>query len=154
MKLLIFGSSGFLGKNFLDHPLINNFHILKPDREEVDLFDINSIKKYLKINIPDIVINCAGKVGGIVANMNNELEFMIDNFEINRNLIISSMENKIKKFINFGSSCMYPADAINPLDESQIMNGKFEKTNEGFALSKVMSLKLCEYISNSHEEYF
>ena len=154
MKLLIFGSTGFLGKNFLDHPLTNNLDILKPERGEVDLFDVNLIKKYLQKNSPDIVINCAGKVGGIVANMNNEIDFMIDNFEINRNLIISSLENKIKKFINFGSSCMYPADAINPLDESQIMNGKFEKTNEGFALSKIMSLKLCEYISNSYEEYF
>ncbi len=154
MKILIFGSSGFLGKNFLDHPFAENFQILKPDRAEVDLFDINTTKEYLQKNSPDIVINCAGKVGGIVANMNNKIDFMIENFEINRNLIISSLENKIKKFINFGSSCMYPAEVINPLDETQIMNGKFEKTNEAFALSKIMSLKLCEYISNSNDEYF
>ena len=61
MKLLIFGSTGFLGKNFLDHPLTNNLDILKPDRGEVDLFDFNLIKKYLKKNSPDIV-NCAVKL--------------------------------------------------------------------------------------------
>ena len=57
MKILIFGSSGFLGKNFLDHPFIENFQILKPDRAEVDLFDINTTKEYLQKNSPDIVIN-------------------------------------------------------------------------------------------------
>ena len=154
MKIIIFGSTGFLGRNFLNYNLNDDHDIISPNRKILDLFDQKAVLEYIRQNKPDLIINCAGKVGGIAANINNNYQFLNENLLINRNIIISSYENKIKKLINFGSSCMYPSIAINPLDEDQIMNGKFELTNEGFALAKTVSLKLCDFISNNGKGYF
>ena len=153
MKIIIFGATGFLGKNFFNHNLKNDHLILSPTRQDLDLFDKQKLSEYIKTNQPDLIINCAGKVGGIAANINNNLQFLNENLLINSNVILSSYENKVKKLINFGSSCMYPSNIDNPMDESQIINGNFEKTNEGFALSKVVALKLCDYITNNGKGY-
>lgn len=154
MKILIFGSTGFLGQNFMYHKSNKDHEILSPDRDKLDLFDKKKVFDYIRLNKPDLIINCAGKVGGIAANLDNSFDFLNENLLLNSNVIISSYENKIKKLINFGSSCMYPSQATNPLLESEIMNGKFEITNEGFALAKTVSLKLCDYISKKNEGYF
>lgn len=154
MKILILGSNGFLGKNFLKHPLSKEHVILNPSKNNLNLLDVKLIDDYLSYHNPDLIINCAGIVGGIAANINNDLNFLNENISINKNLILSSFQHNIKKFINFGSSCMYPSHLKGPMEESQITGGNFEKTNEGFALSKVVSLKLCEYISNDYNDFF
>ena len=147
MKILLTGSNGMVGKNILDHIDAKKYQILKPSRRELDLLSIEDIDLYLKKNRPDFVIHAAGLVGGIEANIKYPTRFLSDNAYIALNLINSADKNGINNFLNLGSSCMYPKNAKNPLRENSILDGKLEPTNEGYALAKIVSQKLCEYIS-------
>lgn len=153
MKILLTGSTGMVGRNITGNILFSKFDFLLPTRNELDLTKFKNTKDYLKKNKPDFVINAAGRVGGIHANMTNQTAFMIENFDINRNLITASKECGIKELINLGSSCMYPKDAINPLKEEYLYSGTLEPTNEGYAISKCFASKLCQFINNDSHEY-
>jgi GDP-L-fucose synthase len=146
-KILITGSNGMVGKNIVDYLNNGNYVLFTPSREELDLLDKNSVDSYLKFNKPDTVIHCAGIVGGIQANIKNPVKFLVDNTQIGLNIIMCSYENKIKNFINMSSSCMYPREATNPLNEDLILKGELEPTNEGYAIAKITSTRLCEYIN-------
>ena len=153
-KIFLTGGSGMVGKNILNHPDSKNWNIFTPSRKELDLADYNSIQEYiLKIN-PDIIIHAAAKVGGILSNVNNPIDYMIENTEISKNLILAAYKTKVKKLINFASSCMYPINNNGKLREDDILSGKLEPTNEGYAISKIFSTKLCEYISNTNSEFY
>jgi GDP-L-fucose synthase len=153
-KILITGSSGFVGQNFLFDKRSESYDILSPSSSELDLLNINSIKSYLKNANPDLVINCAGKVGGILKNMNSNFEFLALNSLMNLNLIMSIKEYKIKKFINLSSSCIYPYNISEPISEKDILNGPLEKTNEGYALAKLVGLKLTQYLAENEDLMF
>ena len=146
MKILLTGGSGMVGKNILNFCESSDFNFLHPTRAELDLLNPVSINEYLKKNKPDVVIHSAGKVGGIQANIREPVSFLYENSLMGLNLIYSSNLVGIPNFLNLGSSCMYPKDAKNPLTEEQILTGELEPTNEGYAISKITSAKLCEYI--------
>ncbi len=146
MKILLTGGSGMVGKNILNFCESSDFNFLFPTRAELDLLNPVSVHEYLKKNKPDIVIHSAGKVGGIQANIREPISFLYENSLMGLNLIYSSNMVGIPNFLNLGSSCMYPKDAKNPLTEEQILTGELEPTNEGYAISKITSAKLCEYI--------
>ncbi len=147
MKILLTGSNGLVGKNILDNLKSKQYDFLAPSSSELNLLNHQKVNKYLKNNKPDLIIHAAGLVGGIEANIKNPTEFLLSNTNIGLNLINSALENNITNFLNLGSSCIYPKDAKNPLKEDSILNGKLEPTNEGYALAKIVTLKLCEYIS-------
>lgn len=153
MKILITGASGMVGKNISDTLSANNFKLLTPTSTELNLLDQGSVDKYIKFNSPNFIIHCAGIVGGIQANINNPMKFFVENTIMGTNLLLSSYNNGIKDLINMGSSCIYPRNAKNPLNEEMILNGELEPTNEGYALAKINSLKLCEYISKENFGY-
>lgn len=148
MKILITGSSGMIGKNLLEHPLIKFFDLVTPQREELDLLNFESTINFFKKNNPDMVIHLAAKVGGIHANIEDPIGFLIQNIDIGRNVIMASYQAKIKKLINLGSSCMYPRNCSQTLKEEMILKGELEPTNEGYALAKIVTAKLCQYISS------
>jgi GDP-L-fucose synthase len=145
-KIFLTGGSGMVGRNILEHPLGSQLTILSPSRSQLNLFDYNAIFDWLKKEKPDAVIHAAGRVGGIHANMANPVSFLTENVDIGKNLILAAKSTGIRNFLNLGSSCMYPRDALNPLKESSILNGYLEPTNEGYALAKIFSMRLCEYI--------
>lgn len=147
--LLITGSSGMVGRNVKEHPKAQNYHLLTPTSAELNLLDKNAVDSYIKMHKPDIVVHCAGLVGGILVNMNNLAKFLTHNAYMGLNLINSCHQNGVPHFLNIASSCIYPRNASNPLKEEMILYGEFEPTNEGYALAKVLSLKLCEYISST-----
>lgn len=149
IKVLVTGATGMVGRNLLDHPDIRGYIIGEPNHKVVDLLSYNEVKQYLVQNKPDIIIHAAGKVGGIMANAGHNLEFYVDNLNMGKNLVLAAHEVGIRKFINLGSSCMYPRDQILPLKENQILTGQLEPTNEGYALAKCSITKLCQYISES-----
>jgi GDP-L-fucose synthase len=93
-----------------------------------------------------LIIHAAGIVGGIEANINYPVKFLVNNMQMGLNILMASKIQKVKKFINFSTSCMYPRDAKNPLSEDLILKGELEPTNEGYALAKLTSTRLCEYI--------
>ncbi|MFH0703319.1 MAG: GDP-L-fucose synthase [bacterium] len=152
MRILITGVSGMVGRNFLEHPSVKQFDILTPSSSELNLLDYNCTENYLDCHNPDMVIHLAGKVGGIHANITQPVQFLSENSIMGINIILASKKAGIKKFINLGSSCMYPKDAVNPLKEEMILKGELEPTNEGYALAKIVTAKMCGYINN--QDYF
>ena len=155
-NIFITGAHGMLGKN-LTHKFNNksfsNFKIFSPTKKEVNLLNLNKIKQFITRNKIDTVIHCASLVGGILDNKNKLKEYLINNTEINKNILIASSSLGVKNFINIGSSCMYPKNVRSFLKESMIFDGKLEPTNEGHALSKIFSAKLCSYIDEGNKEF-
>ena len=149
MKILITGASGLVGKNIVEN-LNDSFELLTPSHNELDLQHYEAVLAYLSENKPDTIIHCAGRVGGIQANIANPIAFFVENLDMGRNVILGARACGIKKLINLGSSCMYPREAKNPLKEEYILAGELEPTNEGYALAKISAQKLCEYIE--HED--
>jgi GDP-L-fucose synthase len=153
MKILITGSRGMVGSNIIEHVAANNHEILSPTSAKLNLLDIESVKNYINTKKPDMVIHAAGIVGGIQANIAEPVRFLVDNMYMGFNILTASKECRIKRFMNLSSSCMYPRDAKNPLSEELILKGELEPTNEGYAIAKVASTRLCEYINREDESY-
>jgi len=153
MKILLTGSRGMVGSNIADHVNVKNYDMLLPSSAELNLLDRTSVQDYIGANNPDMVIHAAGIVGGIQANIGQPVKFLVDNMQMGLNILMSSQFSQVKKFMNLGSSCMYPRDAKNPLSEELILKGELEPTNEGYALAKVASTRLCEYISREDSSF-
>jgi GDP-L-fucose synthase len=153
MKILLTGSRGMVGNNIAKHAHAQNHEILVPTSMELNLLDSESVHSYININKPDMVIHAAGIVGGIQANMAEPVKFLVDNMQMGLNILMASKTHKVKRFMNLSSSCMYPRDAQNPLSEDLILKGELEPTNEGYAIAKVASTRLCEYINREDESY-
>lgn len=152
MKILVTGGNGMVGKNILEHPKASNYEILSPSSSELNLRDFDAVSKYMQQNKPDIIIHAAGLVGGIQANMARPVDFLVFNLDMGRNIIMAAKENGVKYFLNMASSCMYPREAQNPLQEELILKGELEPTNEGYAIAKVVATRLCEYIVKENPE--
>ena len=153
LRILVTGSGGMVGRNLLDHRSISEFEVLAPRRSELDLCDFSALQSYLQSNKPDIVIHAAGKVGGIQANMREPVDFLLANLDMGRNIVWASQQADIKRLINLGSSCMYPRNHSEPLKEELVLKGELEPTNEGYALAKVVTARLCEYIMRENASY-
>lgn len=151
MKILLTGSRGMVGSNIAKHSHAQNHEILAPTSAELNLLDSESVQSYIDANKPDMVIHAAGIVGGIQANMAEPVRFLVDNIYMGFNILMASKTYEVKRFMNLSSSCMYPRDAQNPLSEDLILKGELEPTNEGYAISKVTSTRLCEYINREDE---
>ena len=108
------------------------------------------MEKFIKISKPDVIINCAGKVGGILANSTYPVEFLHQNIMIQMNLINGAYKNNIEHFINLGSSCIYPKKAKQPIKEEYLLSDYLEKSNEAYALAKIVGLKYCEFYNQQH----
>jgi GDP-L-fucose synthase len=147
MKILITGSHGMVGSNIVEHIAASKYEILTPTSSELNLLNTESVQNYININKPDMVIHAAGIVGGIQANIAEPVRFLVDNMQMGLNILMTSKTHEVKRFMNLSSSCMYPRDAQNPLSEDFILKGELESTNEGYAIAKVASTRLCEYIN-------
>ena len=147
MNILLTGSTGMVGRNILEHQNSSAYKIFNPTSSELNLLDMGSVNHFLKNHKLDLIIHAAGHVAGIEANISNPAKFLTDNMLMGINIINASRCAGIQKFINIASSCMYPVNAKNPLSEEQILDGKLEPTNEGYALAKIAATKLCDYIS-------
>ena len=156
MKILITGGSGLVGKNFLDlqdGPLAE-YSIHAPSSNVLNLLDYDCTYNYLVNLLPDLIIHAAGMVGGIHANIDSPVDFLSSNLRMGENLIRAAKNVGIPRLINLGSSCMYPANIDGLISEESLLTGKLESTNEGYALAKLVCLKLCSYISlDSNFEY-
>ncbi len=135
-----------VGRNILEHPAADQFSFLAPTRSELDLRNFPQVEDYIATNAPDFVIHAAGLVGGIQANMARPVDFLVENVDLGRNVILASRNAGVMKLLNLSSSCMYPRNAVSPLAEDMILHGELEPTNEGYALAKIFAMRLCEYL--------
>ena len=150
-KIFIAGANGMVG-SAIERKLIKSGYgdemrggkILTPSREELNLLDYNKLKKWFVLNKPEVVIIAAAKVGGIFANANNPLDFLLQNLKIQTNIIELSFESHVKRLLFLGSSCIYPKFSRQPIKEEYLLTGSLEKTNEMYAIAKIAGIKLCE----------
>lgn len=115
---------------------------------DLDLRDQQAVSAYFAREKPDVVIDAAARVGGILANASFPYQFLMENMQIQNNLIDSSLKNDVKKFLFLGSSCIYPKFSPQPLKEEYLLTDSLEPTNEWYALAKIAGVKACEAIRN------
>ncbi len=145
MKIFLAGHKGLVGSAILRKlKKEKKIKIITADKKKLDLLKQESVFKFLKKNKPNIVINAAAKVGGILHNNLNRADFIYENLQIQNNLIHGSYKNKVKKLIFLGSSCIYPKKSKQPIKEDYLLSGKLEQTNEPYAIAKISGIKMCE----------
>ena len=150
MKVLITGGSGMVGKNLTAHDAAGKHDVLCPTSRELNLLSYEQTLAWVEANTPDLIIHCAGHVGGIQANIADPAGFLVKNLDMGRNIVMAAQKAGVTKLLNLGSSCVYPRAAQNPLREEQILTGELEPTNEGYALAKIAVARMCSYLSATH----
>ena len=153
-KVLIAGQEGMVGASIFKLLSKKKFKIINCKRKDLDFTSQRSVDLWFKKNKPDIVINAAGRVGGILDNSKYQSDYLYINTMIGLNLINASLINNVKKFINLGSACIYPKKVKQPIKEELLLSSYLEKTNEGYALAKIATLKYCQYIRQKYKRYF
>ena len=151
MKILVFGSNGLVGSSLVRQLKKNSENeIFASNRKDTDLFHIDQTKKVIEMFKPEIVVNCAAMVGGIVANNSYRSQFLINNLKININIFESLIDLPETNIINLGSSCIYPLNAPNPIKESYLMEGKLEPTNSPYAMAKLTAIELGDSLEKQY----
>ena len=155
IKIFITGHKGMVGSSLLRFFKKKNFgKLLYASRSTLNLENALKVDNFIKKHKPDVIVNCAGKVGGILANSLYPTEFLNENILIQTNLVKSAYKNNISHFINLGSSCIYPKYSKQPIKEKYLLSGSLEKTNEAYAIAKIVGLKLCEYYNKQFNTSF
>jgi len=154
-RIFIAGSTGMVGssiKRAISRKINNieetNAVLLTPSKEELNLLDSTLVNNWFVKEKPTIVILAAAKVGGILANSKYPANFMMENLKIQTNVIESSLGCGVKRLLFFGSSCIYPKYAAQPIKEEELLSDYLEKTNECYAIAKIAGIKLCEALRN------
>ena len=120
-------------------------NLLTIDRSEVDLRLQAQVSRWFDEKRPEYVYLAAGTVGGVLANSTRQAEFLYDNMMIHATVVEASRQVGVKKLLYLGSSCIYPKNAAQPIDESALLTGPLEPTNEGYAVAKIAGIKLCDF---------
>jgi GDP-L-fucose synthase len=118
--------------------------ILTRERSSLDLMDQAAVRSLMQAKRPDVVILAAAKVGGIHANNTYPADFIYQNLMIQSNIIHQAFEAGVQKLLFLGSSCIYPREAAQPMQEAALLTGALEATNEPYAIAKIAGIKLCE----------
>lgn len=129
-------------------------NLIGASSKELDLRDQKAVREFIQNTKPDIIIDAAAKVGGILANNDFPYQFLMENMQIQNNLISEAHSLDVEKFIFLGSSCIYPKLAPQPLKEDYLLTASLEKTNEWYALAKITGVKLCEAIRKQYNKDF
>lgn len=153
MRVLLTGGSGMVGRNLLESPAMKKHEIVAPSRRELDLLSYERVAEFVKRTRPDAVVHAAGKVGGIQANVADPVGFYLENLDIGRNVVWAAYRGGVKRLLNLSSSCVYPRAAPNPIREESVLTGSLEPTNEGYALAKLATMKLCELVGKKDPAY-
>lgn len=144
-KIYIAGHRGMVGSAIFRHLTAKGFkNIIVRTSAELDLRQQQAVHDFFAAEQPDFVFLAAAKVGGIVANNTYRAEFLYENLLIESNIIHAAWQNKVKKLMFLGSSCIYPKMAPQPLKEEYLLTGPLESTNEPYAIAKIAGIKLCE----------
>jgi GDP-L-fucose synthase len=154
MKVFIAGQEGMVGNAIYKLLKKKGFDLINCKRSILDLTSQYSVERFFKIKRPQIVINAAGKVGGILDNSKFQSDYLYINSIIGLNLIHSSFKYNVKKLINLGSACIYPKSAKTPIKEDSLLTSQLEKTNEGYALAKILTLKYCSFLNKKFTKNF
>lgn len=145
-KIYVAGHKGMLGSAIVRNLEGQGYwNIVKRTSQELDLTNQHNVADFFSTEKPEYVFLSAAKVGGINANIKFPVEFLLHNMQIQNNVIEQSFLNGVRKFIFLGSSCIYPKSCAQPMREEDMLTGLLEPTNEGYALAKIVGIKLLKY---------
>ena len=154
-KIFVAGHLGMLGSAMMRRLRVEGFsNLVTRDRSELDLADESAVAKFLAAERPTIVIVAAARVGGIKANNDFPVEFLLENLAIQNNVIRSGYESGVRKLLFVGSACIYPKFAPQPIPETSLLDGPLEPTNEAYAIAKIAGIKLCQAYSREYGANF
>ena len=152
-KIFIAGHRGMVGSAVWRALEENGYtNLLGKTSSELDLRNQQAVNDFYNQEKPEVVIDAAAKVGGILANNDYPYPFLMENMQIQNNLIDGALNAGIEKFIFLGSSCIYPKFAPQPLKEEYLLTGSLEPTNEWYALAKITGVKSCESIRKQFDK--
>ena len=146
-RIFVSGHGGMVGSAILRALASSGkeWQVVTKSRADLDLCNQGAVDDFIRNERPEFIINAAGKVGGIHANNTYPAEFIRENLLINANLIHSAWKHGVVRFLNLGSSCIYPRDAEQPLREECLLSGPLEPTNSAYALAKIAGLEMCRH---------
>ena len=154
-KIFVAGHRGLVGSALIRRLETEGFNNLpKRDRSQLDLGDERAVQNFFAHEKPAVVIFAAAKVGGIKANNDYPVEFLLDNLRIQNNIISSAYETGVGKLLFLGSSCIYPKFAPQPIPEAALLSGPLEPTNEAYAIAKIAGIKLCQSYAREYGANF
>ena len=146
-KIYVAGHRGMVGSAIVRQLQgLGYTNIIGKSSKDLDLRNQQSVNDFYKTEKPDVVIDAAARVGGILANNNYPYQFLMENMQMQNNLIDGALQNGVEKFIFLGSSCIYPKLAPQPLKEEYLLTDSLEPTNEWYAIAKISGVKSCEAI--------
>lgn len=150
-KIYIAGHRGMVGNAIWRLLIANGYtNLIGRTSSELDLRNQKSVVDFISIEKPDVIIDAAARVGGILANNDFPYQFIMENMQIQNNLIDSALKTEVDKFIFLGSSCIYPKMAQQPLKEEYLLTDSLEPTNEWYAIAKISGVKACHAIRKQY----
>jgi GDP-L-fucose synthase len=154
-KIFIAGHRGLVGSALVRKLAQDGFdNVLVRGRADLDLGDAAAVGRFFAEEEPAIVVLAAAKVGGIKANNDLPVEFLLDNLQMQNNVVRAAHENGVRKLLFLGSSCIYPKHAPQPIPESALLTGPLEPTNEPYAIAKIAGIKLCQAYAREYGANF
>src|SRR6266446_267397 len=154
-KIFVAGHRGMVGSALVRRLQAEGFsNVVTRDRALLDLTDESAVAKFFAAEKPAILIVAAAKVGGIKANNDFPVEFLLQNLRIQNNVIRSAYESGVRKLLFLGSSCIYPKFAPQPIPETALLSGPLEPTNEAYAIAKIAGIKLCQAFAREYDANF
>ena len=155
VKIYIAGHRGMVGSAVWRALEAKGYHnLIGKTSQELDLRNQEAVNQFMIEQRPDVIIDAAAKVGGILANNDYPYPFLMENLQIQNNLIDAAHKNDVRKFIFLGSSCIYPKLAPQPLKEDYLLTDSLEPTNEWYAIAKIAGVKACEAIRKQFKKDF
>lgn len=152
MRILVTGGRGFVGSNLVSALGQAGHDVLAPSHQELDLRDRAAVDAFLSGQAVECVVHAAGRVGGIAANIAAPTEFFVENMEIGMTLLQAAEVHGVKRLLNLSSSCVYPRD-LPKLREEDLFTGPLEPTNEAYALAKISTGRLAEWIQARQPDF-
>jgi GDP-L-fucose synthase len=154
-RIFVAGHRGMVGSALLRRLETEGFkNLLTRDRSQLDLMDESAAAKFFAEEKPAIVILAAAKAGGIKANNDYPVEFLLENLRIHNNVVHLAHQSGVRKLLFLGSSCIYPKFAPQPIPETALLSGPLEPTNETYAIAKIAGIKLCQAFSREYGANF
>jgi len=154
-KIFVAGHRGLVGSALIRKLRQDGFSsVVTRDRAELDLRNQSAVDRFFAEEKPALVVFAAAKVGGIKANNDFPVEFLLDNLQIQNNVLRAAHEAGVRKLLFLGSSCIYPKFAPQPIPESALLTGPLEPTNEAYAVAKIAGIKLCQAYAREYGDNF
>lgn len=154
-RIFVAGHRGLVGSAIWRNLQESGFtRLLARTHAELDLMDPAAVRDFYRAERPEYVLIAAAKVGGIMANSTQPVDFLYNNLVIQNNLIHAAYEHGVRKLLFLGSSCIYPKLAPQPLKEEYLLSGPLEPTNDAYAIAKIAGIKLCQAFRRQHGSDF